>query len=194
MPLMVRDHVLMHRIARTQPWCLLWLVLAAATVGCQKATPPAVDTHAPDIQLQQILMRQYRGSTIEVTARAPHAEIDRQSGDLTAYKAIVDLHREQLHVEANRIVGNAWANWMTGTDGVTFSSTDGMKGSSPTVTYDRREGSQGRAHSDAGIEIKSEGVMLTADSFTIDLATKESSFIRAVTIIDSEISSVKRFR
>ena len=142
-----------------------------------KGPPPAP---SPDIVLRGVTMRNYRDSSLHLTATMPRLELMRESTDLQALDVNAHLATGTV-VSAKTVGGNANEGRIVGSNGVRFRSPDNVVGTAPAATYEKAVGPQGSAHGEVGVQLDHPQFSLQAQAFTIDFATQKADFTKAVT-------------
>lgn len=168
---------------RTHTYIYVSLVLA---VGCAKppAPPPARDPTQADLSLQGVTVRSYSGGALRVVTTADRLDAFRDvgtPGDLRALDAGVTIVRDGTLLRAPLVTGNFLNGQLEGSGGVTMFGTNGSRGATDRVFFDRNQGAAGVASSDAGLVFDQPGTKLTASSFTVDLADEHVSMTDATT-------------
>jgi hypothetical protein len=148
------------------------LVLAA----CQPPVSQAPTELPPDVALQDVTVRSFRGAGLELKATAPALAFDRtgpRAGQLRGGPVALELLRHGVTVTAREVVGDALLGDLTGLE-VAARTRTGVELTSPRASYARREGAEGTASTDAGVVVRHPRLELTARSGRLDLATEEA--------------------
>jgi hypothetical protein len=149
--------------------------MLAAGCTTQRAPGPPVDL-PPDIALTGVTVRQYRGSSLRLIATTPSLGFHREgrlAGQLRAETLVVDSLIDGLHVETDRVTGDALGGALTGTN-VRARTTGGTLVTSPVATFHQHEGESGTASTDAGVKVVAQAFTLQAETGTVDLATERA--------------------
>lgn len=163
------------------PRSLVFLLLAACPGS---AVPPAAGAPLPDLVMEQVTVRQIRGDEATLVVRAPHLEMMRSSGEVSARDAGLFLPVRGVEVSAHSVTGNLQSGHVEARGEVVLTARDGLQGRSPFVIYERKVGESGSLSSDAGVTLKRPGFLLTADGFTMDMAEERADFTRPSTRIE----------
>lgn len=155
---------------------LLFLVAA-----CEKPAPAPHGPLPPDIRMDQVTMKQFRGSQTRVTVTAPHLEMMRGSGDFSMTDASVRLEAQGLTVQAPHVTGNASAGVLEGSGGLTLKTGDGVTGTTERARFEKGLGPEGGATSDAGVHLEHANFTLDAKGFQVDFASGTATFEQPVT-------------
>lgn len=156
--------------------CLLPLLALASLPACQPPVGQAPAELPPDVALQRVTVRSFRGASLELRATAPALAFDRtgpRAGQLRGGPAALELLRHGVSVTAREVVGDALLGDLTGQD-VTARTRTGVELSSPRASYARREGAEGTASTDAGVRVRHPRLELAAQAGRMDLATEEA--------------------
>jgi hypothetical protein len=86
---------------------------------------------------------------------------------------VVDSLIDGLHVETDRVTGDALGGALTGTN-VRARTTGGTLVTSPVATFHQHEGESGTASTDAGVKVVAQAFTLQAETGTVDLATERA--------------------
>lgn len=149
--------------------------------GCEKPAPAPHGPQPPDIQMDRVTMKQFRGSQTRVTVTAPHLEMMRGSGDFSMTDATVRLEAQGLTVQAPRVMGNASSGVLEGSGGLTLQTSDGVTGTTERARFDKARGAEGGATSDAGVHLEHPDFTLDAKGFEVDFASGKATFEQPVT-------------
>ncbi len=154
---------------------VIWVLVACCST--QRAPGPPADL-PPDIALSGVTVRQYRGSQTRLVATTPSLGFHREgrlAGQLRADQVVVDSLVDGLHVEADRVSGDALGGALTGTT-VRARTTGGTVVTSPVATFLQHQGESGTASTDAGVQVVAKAFTLEAQTGTVDLATEQAEF------------------
>jgi hypothetical protein len=154
------------------------LLLVAA---CERPAPAPHGHLPPDIQMDQVTMKQFRGSQTRVTVTASHLEMMRGSGDFSMTDASVRLEAQGLTVQAPQVTGNVNAGVLEGFGGLTLTTGDGLTGTTGRARFEKDLGPEGGATSDAGVHLEHARFTLDAKSFRVDFASGTATFEEPVT-------------
>lgn len=154
----------------------------ALLAGCTTGAPASPEEPpAPDVRMEQVTMRQYRGATLEVSVTAPRFELMRDTGDFTMREATVRLLPQGVTVTAPVLDGNLGAQTLEGRGGLVLEGADGVTGRAERARYERQAGPDGVASSDAGVHLEAGPLTLDASGFRADFATGRAVFDEPVT-------------
>lgn len=159
-------------------WSATLLCLFAA---CSRPPPPSSAPLPPDIQMDRVTMKQFRGSQTRVTVTAPHLEMMRSSGDFTMVDASVRLEAQGITVQAPHVAGNTGSGVLEGSGGLTLTTSDGVTGTTERARFDKALGAEGGATSDAGVHLEHPEFTLDATGFQVDFASGTATFEQPVT-------------
>lgn len=159
-----------------------WPPAMLLMTACSLSMPPrqAPAPPGPDIALNGVTLRNYRGHSLHLTATMPHLELMRGTTDLAATQVTTRLATGAV-ITAQAVSGNANEGRIVGSNGVTLSSPDGVEGRAPTATYEKSLGAQGSAHADAGVHLEHPRFSLDAQAFEVDFASERAHFTHADT-------------
>lgn len=155
--------------------------LLCLVAACDKPAPAPHGKLPPDIQMDRVTMKQFRGSQTRVTVTAPHLEMMRGSGDFSMTDASVRLEAQGLAVQAPHVVGNASAGVLEGSGGLTLKTSDGVTGTTERARFEKGLGPEGGASSDAGVHLEHPDFTLDATGFRVDFASGSATFEQPVT-------------
>jgi hypothetical protein len=148
------------------------LLLAACGV-----TKPIEPTEIPpDLALERVTVRQYRGSEPQLVATAASLGLHREgaaAGQLIAKTVGLDLVANGLHVDAQRVTGDALGGVLQG-EVVHAITSSGALVDSPVATLDRNAGEGGLASSDAGIHVTHPSMTLDARAGSFELGSERA--------------------
>jgi uncharacterized protein (DUF2237 family) len=150
------------------------LVLALAPTSCRVAPSTAPPEMPPDVALERVLARQYRGSRLEVVATSQTLGFHREgvaAGHVIAQQVTVDSLSDGLQLQSRRVSGDALSGVLVG-EQVHASTANGAIVDSPVATFDRNAGASGTASSDAGIHVTHPSMTLDAAAGSFDLAAE----------------------
>lgn len=164
---------------------MLTLTLAFVTLtqlGCGRTNEPVPAELPPDIQLNQVKVREYRGSTTTVVATTPSLGFHREgslAGHVVAKELVVDT-TSGLHVEVHTVQGDALAGQLEGL-GVHALSSSGTTFDSPRAWFDRSVGTDGTASTDAGVIVHHPSFVLEAKAGSVDIADEHAELTEVTT-------------
>lgn len=144
--------------------------LALASVGCLRE-PSTPGELPPDIVLEHATVRQYRGSTPQLVAQTPAIAFYRQgprAGHLEAREVVVDSSSDGLRVNAVHLEGDVGSGAFDG-EHVRAVTAAGTTVTSPRAHFDRTQGLEGTASTDAGVLVVSPSLRLEAAAGRLDL-------------------------
>jgi hypothetical protein len=161
-----RDHL------KQRTLCLSLLLLTACGV-----TKPIQPTELPpDLALERVTVRQYRGSQPQLVATAASLGLHREgaaAGQVIAKTVGLDLVANGLHVDAQRVTGDALGGVLQG-EVVHAITSSGALVDSPLATLDRNLGEGGTASSDAGIHVTHPSMTLDARAGSFELGSERA--------------------
>jgi hypothetical protein len=150
---------------------LVW-VLAA----CGATKPSAPGELPPDLALTKVTLREYRGSTPTLVATTPSFGFHREgpmAGQIVAQRVVIDSLSDGLHVEAQRVTGDALGGVLVG-ETVRARTDGGAVIDSPLATFDRSLGESGTASTDAGVHLEHPEFTLDAEEGWYDVAAERA--------------------
>ncbi len=150
------------------------LVLAAslvAAVGCRPAKPVEGQGLVPELKLEGVRFRVYRGDDLRAFGEASAATFRRDSTDLTARDVVAILPRspEPVRIEAPSAAGVARARDFTATGGVTVTRGDDVA-RTERARYAPAPGRGGLVTGDQPVVVEGKGYRLEGAGFTLDPA------------------------
>lgn len=155
-----------------------FLVLLLVPSGCRVAAPTEPAELPPDVALERVMARQYRGSRLEVVATSAKVGFHREgvaAGQVIAQQVRLDSLSDGLQLEARRVSGDALGGVLVG-EHVHGATASGAVVDSPVATFDRNVGLRGTASSDAGIHVTRPSMTLDAAAGSLDLAAEHVEF------------------
>jgi lipopolysaccharide export system protein LptC len=149
----------------------LWGCAASILIlaGCGASEPVAPGSE-PEIRLETVEFRAYRGADASASGRAAQAVYRRESGQVEASDALVTLPNPgapDLTVTAPVLVGDLAARTWSARGGVVL-----VRGDATARTASARYSAQdGRVRGDEPVEVSGPGYRLAGPAFTADPAT-----------------------
>ncbi len=161
---------------------LRFLILALCS--CSRPPQPVRDPSHPDLRLEQVAIRSWSGDTLRVVTTANRLDVFREvgtPGDVMVHDAGVFMVADGSKLSAPIVTGNLFSGQFEGKGGVTLAGPNELRAATPTVAFDRSQGTAGVASSDAGVVLTRPGLRLTATGFSFDVAQEHASFDQART-------------
>jgi hypothetical protein len=152
--------------------------------SCSRPVQPVRDPSHPDLRLEQVAIRSWSNDTLRVVTTASRLDVFREvgnPGDVVVHDAGVLIVRDGSQLSAPLVTGNLFSGQFEGKGGVKLAGPNELRASSPSVAFDRSQGTAGLASSDAGVQLTRPGLELEATSFTFDVADEHASFEQAKT-------------
>ncbi len=150
------------------------LALAASFVsapGCLPAKPVEGQGLVPELKLEEVRFRVYRGDDLRAFGDAQTATFRRDSTELTARDVAAVLPRspEPVRITAPEASGVASARVFTATGGVTATRGDDVA-RTERARYTPSPGGGGLVTGDRPVVVEGKGYRLEGDGFTLDPA------------------------
>lgn len=160
------------------------LALGAAS-SCRLDPDKAPAAMPPNVTLQGVQLRTYRGDRLVARGQAERLVYDRVSSDFEARACRLELpsrssrdgSRVDVLVTAPTARGNVQAETAQGEGGVTMEASSGVRASTPSARYD---GVAKSAHGSETVWVRGPGYLVDAEGFTADLSTEQVTFERNV--------------
>jgi hypothetical protein len=159
------------------------LLTLLVLTGCQPPVSPAPARLPPDVVLTDVTVRQYRGSALQLRASTPSLQFNRTgpaAGQLVTGPVTVELPGRDAGLTASEVTGDALAGRLAGAQARAHTA-GGLEVSSPLVHFDRQEGTEGTASTDAGVRVHHPRFDLAAAGGRYDLATEQADLDAVVT-------------
>ncbi len=160
------------------------LLAGLVLLGCgREAEPPAPPAARPELTFEGLSLRVYRKGLPQLSVRAPHVELMRTTGALSARDARFDFFVDAVTLEAPVLSGNIDTLSFDATGGVTFASSGGASQFVATTArahFEGRSGARGLATGSDPIAVS--GVQgghpfsLTATGFRFDVEQQHATF------------------
>jgi len=148
-------------------------VCASATPGCRARQPTEAEPVVPELKLEQVRYRVYRGETLRASGETAVATLRRDSTELTARDLVALLREESggpVRVTAARGEGVLATRRFHADGGVTVARDDDLA-RTPSARYEPGgEGGQGLVRGDEPILVQGKGYQLEGPRFTLDPA------------------------
>jgi lipopolysaccharide export system protein LptC len=151
--------------------CLaLGLILAGA--GCRQAPQPEAKALAPELNLERVRFRVWRGAELRARGEARRVTIRRDTTEATALDLRAEFPRDGLPVTVTAPAGEGVLSASTFTvhGGVVMTRGD-ARGTTDHATYAPAPGGGARISGDAPVEVVRPGFQLDGVGFTYGLAT-----------------------
>jgi len=144
---------------------LLCALSSSLVTGC-RARDVVQERARPEMRLENVHFRSYRGPTLSSFGEAASLVYDRETGDFVAGEAKVVLTPEgakEVHLSAPTLVGNVPSRAYVGRGGVLMD-----RGTDSARTETARYGADGIVRGDEPIVLLGPGYRLSGPSFTLD--------------------------
>jgi lipopolysaccharide export system protein LptC len=148
-------------------------ICASATPGCRAGRPTEAEAVVPELKLEQVRFRVYRGETLRASGNADQMTLRRDSTDITAQNLVALLRSnegEPTRVTAARGAGVLATRHFQATDGVTVARGDDVA-RTHSARYEPEGGSgEGLVRGDEPVVVQGKGYQLEGPRFTLDPA------------------------
>jgi hypothetical protein len=157
-----------------------WAVVAACLTGCYARSSADLEESPPEIQLEGVGLRFFRGNELRAVGRAQRATFLRNTADGTAQAVKVHFlasqDRPEIDLVAREVRGNTRTQDAIASGGVRLSRADGAVG---TTERAHLAGAQKRADGELPVDVVGEGYRVHAVSgFTMDISVPGSLALR----------------
>ena len=154
------------------------LIAMWALSACTRSGAPAENERTPagDVVLQNVKVRSFRGSEVDVVAQAPSVDLTSATSAIHAPNVKIESPKDSLVITAAQLDGVVNEGQMHGTGGVNLQNGSGVTAAAPSAHYDRNLGTQGTASGSEGVQVNREGSTLNAQTFTFDIAEQHAVF------------------
>lgn len=148
--------------------------LILATPGCSSNRSREAEQVAPELKLEGVRFRVYRGEELRASGEAVTATLRRDSTAVTAQDLVATLPREgaPVHVAAARGEGMLATRVFSATDGVVVSRA-GDVARTMSARFEPSAGGTGLVRGDEPVVVEGEGYRLEGPRFTFDPADGE---------------------
>ncbi|MGC4121855.1 MAG: hypothetical protein QM765_46205 [Myxococcales bacterium] len=151
-------------------------MVASMVAGCDVRPPPVQEESNPEIQLEGVGLRFFRGNELRAVGRAAQATFRRSNGDLTAQSVrlrfLAALDRPEVEVAAREATGNLYSHVADAKGGVRIAQTAGAAGATEAASLD---GKAQRASGTLPVDIVDEVYRIhAATGFVLNLANPGS--------------------
>ena len=158
------------------------MLLMACSAGAPRREPS--EAASADVVLEQVEVRTFRGSQVELQARAPQVSWFSATTGVSAPQARIEGARDGVVVTAGQLDGTVNDGVLHGQQGVTLQNAAGVKAEAPEAWYHRDQGAQGTASGSSGVTVHREASTLNARAFTFDIAEQRGEFEAPVTHVE----------
>lgn len=167
-------------------------LVAAVLLVAPACLPPSASQRAevqeklpPQVSLYGVRLRSWSGSELVAQGRAARLTYDRQSTRFVASEGLIQFPRPdgEVDVRAPVFEGEMGTRLAQGSGGVTVRSSSGVRGSTPSATFD---GNTLIARGTEEVDAEGPGFELAAGGFTFHFATDELLFDGPVTSLLEE--------
>jgi lipopolysaccharide export system protein LptC len=151
--------------------CLAIAVGVLAAPGCRASRPGEALEVGPELKLEGVQFRVYRGGDLRALGDAATVSLRRDSSDLWATGISVELPRpgEPVHIEAAAGEGNLSSREFTASGGITVSRGDDAARTDRARFEPADRG--GLVRGDDPVVVEGRGYRLTGTGFVLDPAT-----------------------
>jgi hypothetical protein len=154
------------------------LFIAALGCACAEEKVPVPENLPPDLTLERVRVRQFKGSATQAIMQTQTLGFHREgplAGQVVAQTVTLDALSSGLHVEVDRVSGDALAGMLHG-EAVHAVTSSGIVIDTPQADFDRGAGPSGTASSDAGIVVTHPQVRVEAESGWFELDSEHAEF------------------
>ena len=156
-------------------WSLsLWCLVSGCDVQVRARPAPTAD-----LVLTKARLRSWSDGQLTALTTAERIEVSRESGvpgSVAALDAGVLFVKQGAQVRAPEIRGNFLSGQLEATGGVTMVGRGNSRATSERISFDRSQGANGVASTDAGVHFTRPGLEVDADAFSIDIAEESATF------------------
>lgn len=155
---------------------LLWLTACSVPQPPAEAAPEA----RPELALEDVTLRTWRGSRPQLSATAVHVELQRSAGRLDATTVELTLLPQGSKLAAAKVTGNTTEQSFDAMGGVTLNAPDGTVGKTEAAHLEGKQGTQGVATGSTPLEVHSvkdgRALKLDAKGFRYDVGEETATF------------------